>query len=206
MESKTPRPKDDRAPLSVTGKWRQNAPITMHVVRSSSRANMPNVKPGATVSVEAPGEIGFRYVVLRAVAAFCKVAVADVCGGNAPADGFTDQVVSAVGEVFNNIALHCYQDRPSDIVRVRMTIEASVLRLTIEDYGASFDPLTARVPDLDALPESGLGIFIMRSLMDEVSYRAGRPNVLTLSKRICECPAGLPGLSGKGTTNGIHDE
>lgn len=159
---------------------------------------------GATVSVEAPGEIAFRYVVLRAVAAVCKVAIADVCGHDAPDDGFSDQVVSAVGEAFNNIALHCYQDRAPDIVRVRMTIEASVLRFTIEDYGASFDPLTARVPDLAALPESGLGVYIMRSLMDEVTYQPGRPNVLNLSKRISECPDGLPKIAGKRTTHGLH--
>jgi serine/threonine-protein kinase RsbW len=167
---------------------------------------MGPVTPGATVCVEAPGEIAYRYVVLRAVAAVCKVAISDVCGRSVPADGFTDQVVSAVGEAFNNIALHCYRGCPSDIVRVRMTIESDVLRLMIEDYGASFDPLAARLPDLDAIPESGLGVFIMRSFMDDVTYRPGRPNVLSLRKRIRECPAGLPGLSGKGTKNGLlHD-
>jgi serine/threonine-protein kinase RsbW len=164
------------------------------------------VAPGGTVCVEAPAELSYRYVVLRAVAAVCKVAISEVCGRSVPGDGFTNQVVSAVGEAFNNIALHCYRDRPSDIVRVRMTIESAVLRLTIEDYGASFDPLTARLPDLDALPESGLGIYIMRSLMDEVTYLAGRPNVLSLSKRIRECPAGLPRLSAKGTKNGLLHE
>jgi anti-sigma regulatory factor (Ser/Thr protein kinase) len=87
-----------------------------------------------------------------------------------------------------------------------MTIEAGVMRLTIEDYGASFDPLTAQVPDLDALPESGLGIYIMRSLMDEVTYQPGRPNVLNLSKRICECPGELPKVSGKRTTHGLLHE
>jgi serine/threonine-protein kinase RsbW len=167
---------------------------------------MTIVAPGENVCVEAPGEIAYRYVILRAVAAVCKVAITRVCGRRVPADGFTHQVVSAVGEAFNNIALHCYRDRSPDIIRVRMAIEASVLRLTIEDYGASFDPLTARVPDLDALPESGLGIFIMRSLMDEVTYQPGRPNVLNLSKRIRECPAGLPKVSGKRTTHGLLNE
>ena len=108
---------------------------------------MGSVAPGGTVCVEAPGDIAYRYVVLRAVAAVCKLAINEVCGRSVPGDGFTNQVVSAVGEAFNNIALHCYQDRPTDIVRVRMTIESNVLHLTIEDYGASFDPLTAGLPD-----------------------------------------------------------
>jgi serine/threonine-protein kinase RsbW len=178
----------------------------MQVVTRPPRGNIAVVLSGGSVCVETPGEIAYRYVILRAVAAACKVAITRVCGRRVSAEGFTHQVVSAVGEAFNNIALHCYRDRPSDIVRVRMTIEAGVMRLTIEDYGASFDPLTAQVPDLDALPESGLGIYIMRSLMDEVTYQPGRPNVLNLSKRICECPGELPKVSGKRTTHGLLHE
>jgi hypothetical protein len=40
-------------------------------------------------------------------------------------------------------------------------------------------------PDLDSCPESGLGIFIMRSFT-RVSYRAGRPNVLVLSRTVAD--------------------
>lgn len=188
------------------GKRNASSKPFMQIVTDIPRGSMAVVAPGGTVCVEAPGEIAYRHVILRAVAAVCKVVFADVCGRRVPANGFTHQVVSAVGEAFNNIALHCYRDLPSDIVRVRMTIESGVLRITIEDYGASFDPLTAEVPDLDALPESGLGIYIMRSLMDEVTYQPGRPNVLHLSKRIRECPAGLPRVAGKGTKNGILHE
>ena len=161
----------------------------MQVVVGLMRGNIAAVLLGATVCVEAPGEIAYRHVILRAAAAVCKLAITRACGRRAPADGFSHQVVSAVGEAFNNIALHSYRDRPSDIVRLRMTIEPRVSHLTMEDYGAGFDPLNARVPDLEALPESGLGIFIMRSLMDQVTYQRGRPNVLSLSKWIGECPS-----------------
>jgi Anti-sigma regulatory factor (Ser/Thr protein kinase) len=175
----------------------------MRVVAGLLRGNMGVVLLGETVCVEAPGELAYRHVILRAAAAVCKLAITRVCGRRAPANGFVNQVVSAVGEAFNNIALHSYRDRPLDIVRLRMTIEPSVLHLTMEDYGSGFDLSTARVPDLDALPESGLGIFIIRSLMDEVTYQQGRPNVLSLSKRIRECPSELPRVSGKRTKNGL---
>jgi serine/threonine-protein kinase RsbW len=154
-------------------------------VECLSRGSMHVVVAERVVSVETPGEIGYRNVILRAVAAVCKVATAAVRGRCAPADGFSEQVLSAVGEAVNNITLHGYRDRPSDIIRARMRIDGGVLRLAIEDYGASFDPLSVRLPDLDALPESGLGIYIIRCLMDEVSYESGRPNVLSLAKRIC---------------------
>lgn len=185
------------------GTSEQEQKALMRVVAGLLRGNMGVVLLGETVCVEAPGELAYRHVILRAAAAVCKLAITRVCGRRAPANGFVNQVVSAVGEAFNNIALHSYRDRPLDIVRLRMTIEPSVLHLTMEDYGSGFDLSTARVPDLDALPESGLGIFIIRSLMDEVTYQQGRPNVLSLSKRIRECPSELPRVSGKRTKNGL---
>jgi serine/threonine-protein kinase RsbW len=156
--------------------------------------------------VEVPGEITYRHMVLRAVSAVCKVAIERVCGRYAPAGALTDQVVSAVGEAFNNIVIHCYRNRASDIVRLRMKIQDNVLHLTVEDFGRSFDPVNAPLPDLEAMPESGLGIFIMRSMMDEVSYQPGQPNVLTLSKRIQDCPAGLPMILGRRTAHGLLHE
>jgi len=36
---------------------------------------------------------------------------------------------------------------------------------------------------IESLPESGLGLHIMQSFM-AMSYRTGRPNLLTLSKRL----------------------
>jgi serine/threonine-protein kinase RsbW len=147
--------------------------------------------------VQVPGEIIYRHLVLRALAAVCKVAIKSECGQDELADDFTHQVISAVGEAFNNIAVHCYRDRPLDIVRIAMNIQMDRLVFTLEDFGTSFDPMTAPPPDLEALPESGLGVFIMRSFMDEVRYRPGKPNQLVLSKRICGCPGGLPSIEGR---------
>ena len=38
------------------------------------------------------------------------------------------------------------------------------------------------LPDLATLPEGGMGLYMMHSFVDEVVYRAGSPNVLTLTK------------------------
>ena len=175
----------------------------MQVVVGFRRGKVAPVAFSATVCVEAPGDISYRNVILRAVAAACKAAFAGVCGREAPVDEFMNHVLSAVGEAFNNIAFHCYRDRSSDIARIRLTMDATAVHLRIEDYGRSFDPLSICLPDLDSLPESGLGIYIMRSLMDEVSYQAGCPNVLNLSKNIPECPGGPAGRAGKGATSAV---
>jgi serine/threonine-protein kinase RsbW len=93
-------------------------------------------------------------------------------------------VISAVGEAFNNIAVHGYRDARPGVVEIDVAVDRRGLAVEMRDYGRSFDPRHATPPDLDALPESGMGIFIMNEVMDEVDYRPGRPNVLTLVKRL----------------------
>jgi serine/threonine-protein kinase RsbW len=50
------------------------------------------------------------------------------------------------------------------------------------DEGQPFDPSGyQKLPD--SLPEGGMGLFIIRSFVDEVRYVGGPPNTLTLVKR-----------------------
>jgi serine/threonine-protein kinase RsbW len=93
-------------------------------------------------------------------------------------------VVSAVGEAYNNIVLHGYAGREPGSIQLTIENCPGCVRVVIKDTGASFDPSQSPPPDLDALPVSGLGIFVMRSMVDELSYVAGATNVLTLVKRV----------------------
>ena len=115
------------------------------------------------------------------------------------------QVVSAVGEAFNNIVLHGYANRqtaeraPEQVQRqqvqrqavqigsidLRIQTRRGHIRIELRDWGSGFDPTRVPPPAFDTLPESGLGLFIMQSFM-EMAYRQGRPNLLTLSKRYVE--------------------
>lgn len=127
------------------------------------------------VNVRIPGTLRYRDLAIRAVAAASKLV------GTGDRD-FDDQVVSAFGEAFNNIALHSYRERPGEI-EVEIDIGGDWITIRLLDRGASFDYSAVKEPDLDAMPESGLGLFIIRSFMDEVCYAAGAPNVLSMTKR-----------------------
>ena len=100
---------------------------------------------------------------------------------------FDDKVVSAVGEAFNNVAIHAYRGRVAAAVEVEFELRAQGITIRLMDTGADFDPSRQAMPDLAKLPESNMGLYIMRSFMDEVTYSAGKPpalpNVLTLTKR-----------------------
>ncbi|MFO0757397.1 MAG: ATP-binding protein [Byssovorax sp.] len=131
-----------------------------------------------------PGILAYRNIALRAVSEGCKLAQMDwsCSGGDLEA-----QAVSAVGEAFNNVAIHAYRGVDAGLVDLRIDWTADDLVIELTDTGHGFDPGEISPPDLDDLPESGMGLFIIRSFMDDVSYRPGPPNTLRMVKhRIAE--------------------
>jgi serine/threonine-protein kinase RsbW len=127
------------------------------------------------------GVLNHRDVALRAVSAACKLVTRKPQGR--AWNEFRMQVVSAVGEAFNNIVLHGYEGRADGIIEMEIRTRPERISIEMRDYGSSFDPTTVLPPDFDSLPESGLGLFIIRSFM-QLSYTPGSPNVLTLTKTL----------------------
>jgi serine/threonine-protein kinase RsbW len=131
------------------------------------------------ILLRVPGTLEYRNLALRAVSEACRIAQHDEWEGAS----LEAQTVSALGEAFNNIAIHSYAGRPPGEVIVEISWTRDEIVMQITDEGQSFDPEQVALPDLDALPEGGMGLFIIRSFMDEVDYQAGPPNVLRLVKR-----------------------
>ncbi len=100
------------------------------------------------------------------------------------------QLDVAMDELFGNIARYAYAPGEGDAtVRVSVDADARVAEVTLIDSGIPFNPLEASQPDTAASAEDrpigGLGIFLVRKTMDDVSYvRDGDRNVLTLRKKI----------------------
>ena len=94
----------------------------------------------------------------------------------------------ALDEVFMNVVMHgTTADGPSREVFVSLRHEGSDVTMVMEDDGPAFDPLTLAAPDIDVPLEErelgGLGVFLVRELMDEVSYaHTGTHNQLTMRK------------------------
>ena len=126
------------------------------------------------IRVRVPSRLEYRDLAIRLVASACKL----VPNGG---DDFSNEVISAFSEALNNVVIHGGDSKGEDI---QIEIEPKDDRLTIRlmDYGKSFDPHDAMPPDLDSLPESGLGVFIMRSFMDDITYLGGAPNTLSMTK------------------------
>jgi anti-sigma regulatory factor (Ser/Thr protein kinase) len=93
-------------------------------------------------------------------------------------------------EVLTNVAKYGHGDGAEHVVDVRLTLASGEVRLEFTDDGRPFDPLAAAPPDPGVREIGGLGIVLIRSLVDALEYaRVGSSNVLSVRKRV----AGPPG-------------
>jgi serine/threonine-protein kinase RsbW len=93
----------------------------------------------------------------------------------------------ALEEVFMNVVRHGSPQGTGPSVEVSLALAGDALTMTVEDDGPPFDPLTRPAPDVSAglheRPVGGLGVFLVRQMMDEVSYRrVGSRNQLTMTR------------------------
>lgn len=95
----------------------------------------------------------------------------------------------ALEEVFMNVVMHGSDSVQVPRVAVSLTLSKSGVTLTVEDDGPPFDPLSLPAPDVTASLEGrrvgGLGVFLVRQVMDNVSYqRRGTMNQLRMTKNL----------------------
>ena len=96
----------------------------------------------------------------------------------------------AVEEAAVNICSYAYEIPPGEVT-IRISRETEVVRIELVDAGVPFDPLAADAPDIRSELENrevgGLGIFLIRRMLDEVHYsRSGDRNILSLAVRYGE--------------------
>jgi len=97
----------------------------------------------------------------------------------------------SLDEVLTNVISYAFEDAREHTIDVRFRIHDAQLEVEVRDPGRPFNPLDVPPPNLDApideRPIGGLGLHIVRQMMDRLEYRRvdGR-NVLTLTKRIAK--------------------
>jgi anti-sigma regulatory factor (Ser/Thr protein kinase) len=98
-------------------------------------------------------------------------------------------VALTLDEIIANVIRYGYEDGDEHIIRVRVWLDDDILSAQVADDGKPFNPLLKPAPDLDLpidqRPIGGLGIHIMRTMMDDIEYRRlNGQNVLTVRKRV----------------------
>lgn len=95
----------------------------------------------------------------------------------------------AVDELVTNAILYGFETPAGQEIVVRLEARPGELAASLIDAGREFNPLDAPLPDLTVPLEKrelgGLGIHLVRSLMDHVDWqRKDGKNVLTAHKRV----------------------
>ena len=83
-------------------------------------------------------------------------------------------LVLAVGELCANSIEHAYEGRGGQPIHVSVRGFEDRLVLEVEDFGRAFDAARYVEPDLDALPDHGLGIHLVHRIADSVSIDVRR--------------------------------
>jgi anti-sigma regulatory factor (Ser/Thr protein kinase) len=118
----------------------------------------------------------------------------DFVGDIAQSGGFNDKDVYniqlATDEAASNIIEHAYENVSDGLLEISCELRKDVITIILVDHGEAFDPSVVPLPNLKAdLSErkiGGLGLYLMRKLMDDVHYDAdpkNNRNTLTLIKR-----------------------
>ncbi len=106
--------------------------------------------------------------------------------------GFSDEDVSkialAVDEACTNVIKHAYKYDPTRKIVVTVRQHDEAFEVSIQDNGKSFNPADLHMPDmkeyLTHYRRGGLGVYLMKSLMDRVEYKLipGKRNEVRLTK------------------------
>lgn len=106
--------------------------------------------------------------------------------------GFAEEDVSkialAVDEACTNIIKHAYKFDPTKSITVIVGSRNGAFEILIQDTGKEFDPAMIQTPDMKEYlahyRRGGLGVYLMKSLMDKVEYKItpGQKNEVRLTK------------------------
>lgn len=100
----------------------------------------------------------------------------------------TDEWRLVAEEGLSNIIRHAYTDGARHSIEVTLELDGGEIELVLRDDGRPFNPLAAPAPDLDRppeeRPEGGLGVLLLKTLVDRADYRReSGANVLRLARR-----------------------
>lgn len=107
-------------------------------------------------------------------------------------DSESQNIALAVDEACSNLIKHAFKFDSEKKILIEIEKNSRFFTVKIMDDGAPFNPLEVEAPNMeDYFREykiGGLGIQIMRKIMDEITYLPSKPsqgnNILTLKKAL----------------------
>ncbi|HYM63272.1 MAG TPA: ATP-binding protein [Gaiellaceae bacterium] len=107
-----------------------------------------------------------EYIVL------CRLALSGLARVRALEPALIADLKLALTEACSNSVRHAYNEQRSGEVEVRYELDDDRLSVEVVDEGIGFDPETAAADAGHALDEGGLGIAIIRAIVDELDIKS----------------------------------
>ncbi len=157
-----------------------NRMIAVHTDRTTALAHAPQGAAPKEQRTTVPSDAVHLSALTRFLQEFWSAAALP------PAQALAFEL--ALEEVFMNVVMHG-PPAGSACVEVSLRLAGKELTMTVEDDAPEFNPLSLAAPDVTASlaerPVGGHGVFLVRRMMDAVSYqRIGARNLLTMTKHI----------------------
>ncbi|MFH1195299.1 MAG: ATP-binding protein [bacterium] len=107
-------------------------------------------------------------------------------------DDLCARIEICLNEALNNVIKHAYRERPGNDIHIHAVHQPDLIEIEIRDNGLprvtfkkpalDFDP-----SDIQNLPESGMGLFIISQIMDEIVYsNENGVNVFRMKKKLIQ--------------------
>lgn len=120
---------------------------------------------------------------LGAAAQFTDKVIGEILGSSPPAQ-LSYNLSLAASEALTNAIRHC---RTGKQVCLEFSWDRRQVTISVSDQCAPFDLDTVAAPDFDQKAEGGYGIFIIKSLMDDVHFECTpEGKCLKMIKRLTE--------------------
>lgn len=101
-----------------------------------------------------------------------------------------NRIILAVDEAVTNIIEHAYEFHKHGVIDIAVNYDNEKFKITIYDSGKTFNPNNVAEPNImehiKKKKKKGLGIFLIRQIMDEIhyDYKEGYQNELMMIKYI----------------------
>jgi anti-sigma regulatory factor (Ser/Thr protein kinase) len=126
------------------------------------RRSRPALLQGKSIELRIPSDPVFLRLVRATIEPMCTLA------------GFNrrdaSKIILAVDEACANVIRHAYNNRQGQPIYITCEIHSPKLVITIVDLGDPADVKAIKPRRLDDIRPGGLGVYIIRSVMDEVQY------------------------------------
>jgi len=156
------------------------------VMEPRSERSSGSARGSRKICLTIESELGNTALVSRAISRLAAVA------------GFGEkdcsQIALCIAEAVNNSIRHAYHSAPGHNVEAVFRLESDRVVLSVTDSGTPMRAMPKASLDFDpeelaSVPEGGMGLFIIQSVMDEMNYGSeeGR-NTLTMTKFLRDRP------------------